>query len=192
MYPDSEIRSDKLQPMGGPHSDQINENKHHKNRTGERFRYCVHLWGKRGKKERHKKINQQFTRDPFKHAAFTGHILVTRQQWGVPVWQMKDTSVLSFSCGKLTEWLFLYQEQLLTILSSPVFQDQVHLGRDNKISSNLHCHLWMKWQYECSFLSSEHPHQCRCILIRFGAMKLREEPDPSLKMATTIGYKEGV
>lgn len=148
----------------------------------------------RGKRKEGKAQKDKSTvyKDPVKHNALTSHILVTRQQWGVPVGQMKDTSVLSFSCGKLTEWLVLYQEQLLTIFSSPVFQDHIHLDdlddnlEINKIFSNLHCHLWMKQQYECSLLSSEHSHQCRCILIRFETIILREEPEPSLKLATTI------
>lgn len=37
---------------GRPHSGQINENKHHKTRTGGRFRHCVDLWGKRGKAQK--------------------------------------------------------------------------------------------------------------------------------------------
>lgn len=45
-----------------------------------------------------------------------------------------------------------------------------------------------------SFLSSginqEHSHWCRCILTRFKAMRLREEPDPSLKVTTAIDLKE--
>lgn len=75
---------------------------------------------------------------------------------------------------KTNRMTFLYQEQLLTI-------------------SFWYC-LWKKSQYKFSFLSSEinekHPHCSRFILIRFKAMRLREEPDPSLKVATAVDLKE--
>lgn len=62
------------------------------------------------------------------------------------------------------------------------------------ISPNPHCHPWKKWQYRRFSVPSEinqgQLHWIRCISARFKAMRLREGPEPNLRMETAIDLKE--